>query len=767
MDKIGKYDIVRQIGEGGFGVVYEGLDPFLKRRVAIKTCTSEAKELRERFYREAEIAGKLQHRHIVTVHDFGVHDEVPYLVQEFLSGHDLDTIIARRTVLSSDRRLEILLDVAKGLEHAHTKGVIHRDIKPGNIRVLDDASAKILDFGIAKLANVASHLTRTGMTVGTAAYLPPEQIRGAEVDHRADIFSFGVTAYELLSGERPYTGNTISKLFYQLLNEAPTPMNELWPECPPELADVVERCLRKDPGERFGSFGEVIRSLNRVQAAMRRESDKMSGGTTNILTTGKGGLTSLGQALVDDEDVASGQFPTEIEIEAEEPTDQVDPGTRVVTWARQLLSEGDPAAAQEALRLFLAETPKHAEASTLLAEVSKQLNDERLTALTSEVESALTAGESAQARVLLADAEREGFTSDQLARLFLRVEAVEKEANTARDSELANKAKELRELAGQKDFGRALRLLEALERHYGDHPELATLGAEVRSAREKEVATHVAAVREALASDSVDPASQALAALRRLDPENVELDQLAEAVEEKRSVDKRVGDILKRVQELIREGHLEAAFTALKAAETQHGGGPFVELQQRVRELRREKLEREVAASIGEGRRHLQKGELPATVAAIEKALAIDPDNQEALAVLKAAQSRLRGPGEADQSVKPDDFGGVIDQATVKLTSQQIRAAEEQAAAEEALRIRTDEAKRARGEETASEPGATDRDGRKQKPSRAVGESSSAPQAAGTPGTATANRPDSATSPIAPKTASPIVPPSSASSTRV
>jgi serine/threonine-protein kinase len=270
MERIGKYTIVGQIGTGGFGVVYEGRDPFLKRRVAIKTCTSEEPEIRDRFFREAEIAGNLQHRNIVTVHDFGVQDEIPYLVQEYLDGEDLDRVVARREPISPLRRVEILAQVARGLEYAHGRGVIHRDVKPGNIRLTSEGTVKIMDFGIAKLSNVASHLTRTGMTIGTAAYLPPEQIRGTPVDHRADLFSFGVTAYELLTYRRPFSGKNISALFWELLQREPDPLSGDWPGCPPALESLVLRCLAKDPGGRYPSFGALLAELEPIIESMQR-----------------------------------------------------------------------------------------------------------------------------------------------------------------------------------------------------------------------------------------------------------------------------------------------------------------------------------------------------------------------------------------------------------------------------------------------------------------------------------------------------------------
>jgi len=270
MNQIGKYAIVGQIGTGGFGVVYEGRDPFLKRRVAIKTCSSEEPEIRDRFFREAEIAGNLQHRNIVTVHDFGIQDGVPYLVQEYLTGEDLDRVVARREPLPPAQRVDILAQAARGLEYAHRHGVIHRDVKPANIRITADGTVKIMDFGIAKLSNVTSHLTRTGMTLGTAAYLPPEQIRGTAVDHRADVFSFGVTAYELLTYKRPFGGKTISALFWELLQREAEPLANHWPSCPPALDEVVRRCLAKDPQQRYAHFGEVIPELEAVLAELQR-----------------------------------------------------------------------------------------------------------------------------------------------------------------------------------------------------------------------------------------------------------------------------------------------------------------------------------------------------------------------------------------------------------------------------------------------------------------------------------------------------------------
>ena len=263
--EIGKYKITAKLGQGSFGVVYQGRDAYLKRDVAIKVCSVEDSGLRQRFFREAEISGKLVHKNIVTVYEFGFEGEIPYLVQEMLSGEDLSPIVKRRAPLLPADKLDYLLQIATGLGYAHTQGVIHRDIKPGNVRVLEEGKVKIMDFGIAKLASAETQLTQKGVTMGTASYLPPEQVRGGELDHRADIFSFGVLAYELLTYQRPFRGNTLSALVYQILYKVPQSMEEAWPESPGPLARVIAKCLEKKPERRYESFGELIPELTAIR----------------------------------------------------------------------------------------------------------------------------------------------------------------------------------------------------------------------------------------------------------------------------------------------------------------------------------------------------------------------------------------------------------------------------------------------------------------------------------------------------------------------
>jgi len=276
LEKIGKYEVAEQIGVGGFGAVYRGRDPFIKRTVAIKTCSIDDEEIKSRFFREAELAGNLHHRHITTIYDFGVENGIPYIVQEFLTGEDLDKKIKRGEAMPVVRKVEILMSIAEGLHYAHEAQIIHRDIKPGNVRVLDDGTVKLMDFGIAKSLVSDSHLTQTGITLGTSAYLAPEQIRGEGVDRRTDIFALGVLSYELLTYRKPFRGEHLSTVLYRILNEQPEPLESIAPDVPPALAAVVRRAMEKSADKRYPSMQEMLRDLHALYKELTGASARYS-----------------------------------------------------------------------------------------------------------------------------------------------------------------------------------------------------------------------------------------------------------------------------------------------------------------------------------------------------------------------------------------------------------------------------------------------------------------------------------------------------------
>jgi serine/threonine-protein kinase len=261
---VGKYEVIDQIAVGGFGIIYKGWDPFIKRKVAIKMCATPDDEVRQRFQQEAQFVGNLVHRNITLVFDYGVEDEVPYIVQEFLSGYDLDELLKADVVSDEDTIVSILIQVCEGLEFAHQRGIVHRDIKPSNIRVLEDGTVKIMDFGIAKSVLAASKLTQTGIALGTAGYLAPEQIQGRTVDARTDIFAVGVVAFELVTGTRPFESATLSNVLYKILNEEPEYPPGVDAVCSPELQAVLRRCMAKNPEERYQAAAELLADLRGI-----------------------------------------------------------------------------------------------------------------------------------------------------------------------------------------------------------------------------------------------------------------------------------------------------------------------------------------------------------------------------------------------------------------------------------------------------------------------------------------------------------------------
>lgn len=270
IERIGKYHVIRAAGSGGFGTVYEGYDVELDRNVAIKICTGGESQL-ERFRREARVVSQLKHRNVALVYDFGFDEDaaVHYLVEEFLSGVDLDKKFDDRDRLPPSLRLRYMMGIAQGLEFVHERGLIHRDLSPRNIRVLHDHTIKIMDFGLAKDAT-DSTLTLMGDNFGTIGYTAPEQVTGMRtVDQRTDIFSFGVIAYELLTHTNPFMAENMGRFIQKIHHHEPRPLTELWPGCPPELAAVIHRCMEKTPEERTPSCSEVLPILRKTLRYLR------------------------------------------------------------------------------------------------------------------------------------------------------------------------------------------------------------------------------------------------------------------------------------------------------------------------------------------------------------------------------------------------------------------------------------------------------------------------------------------------------------------
>lgn len=280
MERIGRYEILAELGRGAMGAVYKARDPQIGRTVAIKTILTaglspdELVQYKQRFYREAQTAGQVNHPGIITIHDIAEDEKgQPFLVMEFVDGVTLHRMLRPGHSghlperLPLDQALDLAAQVAEALDFAHRQGVVHRDIKPGNIMITAEGRAKIADFGIAKFTDAEA--TRTTTVLGTPAYMAPEQLRGGVVDARSDIFSLGAMLYWIITGQKPFPGEDLTSVSFKVVYTDPPKPTEIIPSLPKDLDIVVSRCLTKNPGDRYQSAKELANDLAAIRAGKR------------------------------------------------------------------------------------------------------------------------------------------------------------------------------------------------------------------------------------------------------------------------------------------------------------------------------------------------------------------------------------------------------------------------------------------------------------------------------------------------------------------
>jgi serine/threonine protein kinase len=268
MEQIGRYKITGELGRGAMGIVYRALDPAIGRTVAIKvirlnefTDPSERTRLRDRLFREAQSAGVLSHPNIVTIYDIDEENGGAYIAMEFVDGPTLDQMLTADPP-DSGLMLSILRQTAAALDYAHSRGIIHRDIKPANVMIHERSSVKITDFGVARIQS--QQMTQAGVMIGTPNYMSPEQIQGRPIDGRSDQFSLGVIAYELLTGERPFAGNSLATVVFKIMNEEPLPVQRLNPTLGWAAETVLKKALAKSPGDRYANCTEFVAALEKA-----------------------------------------------------------------------------------------------------------------------------------------------------------------------------------------------------------------------------------------------------------------------------------------------------------------------------------------------------------------------------------------------------------------------------------------------------------------------------------------------------------------------
>ncbi len=263
----GRYKVIEVLGKGAMGTVYKGIDPAINRPVALKTIRldfvndrAEMAELKERLFREAQAAGKLSHPNIVTIYDVGSEAHLQYIAMEYLEGQTLENIIKKKVKFNYRIIAQVITQICNALDYAHDRGIVHRDIKPANIMILKDYRVKVMDYGIARIDS--NSMTKTGIAMGTPNYISPEQLKGLPIDRRADIFSLGVVMYEMLLGHRPFKGDSITSLIYNILNHEPEKPSNINPEIPLLFDHIIMKALKKNPAERYQKTSEINTDLH-------------------------------------------------------------------------------------------------------------------------------------------------------------------------------------------------------------------------------------------------------------------------------------------------------------------------------------------------------------------------------------------------------------------------------------------------------------------------------------------------------------------------
>jgi serine/threonine-protein kinase len=274
--KFGRFEVIDILGRGAMGVVYRAKDSALGRTVAIKTISltgsaSERDVHEARFMQEARAAGSISHPAIITIYDVGREGDTAFIAMELLEGRDLRDMIGTVS-LTPSHSVSIAATVAEGLAYAHERGIVHRDIKPGNIMVLPDGRVKIMDFGIAHV-HEPSVKTQTGVLLGSPQYMSPEQIAGQPIDHRADIFALGLVLYEMLTGVKPFQGEDIPELMFKVANLSATPPSHLAPDLPPVIDFILARAMKKKADERYATAADMAKDLRDAMGEVRAAED--------------------------------------------------------------------------------------------------------------------------------------------------------------------------------------------------------------------------------------------------------------------------------------------------------------------------------------------------------------------------------------------------------------------------------------------------------------------------------------------------------------
>jgi len=686
IQKLGKYTIVEKLGEGAMGAVYKAYDEILDRYVAVKTMAEDIKwdpELKLRFYREARSAAGLHHPNIVTIHDLGEEGKITYIVMELLQGEDLKSLIARQAPISLEKKLSIIAQVADGLNHAHLNGIIHRDVKPGNIHVSPSGNVKIVDFGIARIPS--SDLTRSGARLGTPIYMSPEQIRGSAYDERSDIFSTGIVFYELLTYRHPFRDKNIAKTLDNILFQSRFPFAEQFPDAPPGLWEIVETCLAKEPDQRYASMAELAKACRDLLVRLNVESQQMlkqlEASMQSLRRAATEGRASpmLAQALKQAESLMAredrsdycelkrittvladlapateaaaappGVRPAAATAAAPQeaaPSPDEARGRELMQSGRSLLDQGRPQEALEQLRRAMSLLGPKEEVVQALVAARKQL-EERQRARSPQLEAAaqaLAAREFERAleavdQILAAEP-----ANPEALELRRRIQGeiqAEEDRRRRREEGEKQKAAGLR-LAAEQRFREARPLLERALELLGEDPEAKlALDRAAQAVRAEElnqrIRTELARAGELLQSGQPDKARAHVRFVLNLAPGHEEASQMLARIEQAEAELRKTAEIasrLKGAREALQRNDLESAGArAGEALALDPENAEAHALLEQIERAREEKRRRdEIDALLARGREALRRQSFDEAAARADEILQLDPGHAEAL----------------------------------------------------------------------------------------------------------------------------------------
>jgi len=600
LKKLGKYEVLGELGHGAMGVVYRARDPIINRPVALKIITASGTnypDLLQRFYREAQSAGGLQHPNIVTIYDMGDQGGVPYIAMELIEGKNLEQLIASRATLPISLKLVYAMQACAAFDYAHKRGIIHRDIKPGNVMLTKEGTVKVVDFGIARVLEASK--TQTGMLIGTFAYMSPEQYHGEHADERSDIWSFGVLLYELLCYERPFSGSTAATLMHNICVQEPRLVREVAQDCPPELEAVVSKLLQKSPVDRCQSMEDLLIELGPICKSLQGASvTEMVAQSRELVQQGDFSQARdvLRQALQFDS--TNPQVRSLLErVNAELKRLLIRPKAQErLEKGRALLEQGKIQEAKAAVESALELDSSFEAAQELQRLVQKELHREELVCEWLQAsKQRLAEGVPDEAEVLLLKV-LEAEPSNEEAKA-LQSQVLNEKAERQRRLHLLQTMQQARNLWTQQNYAECTKLLIELQKEYPDEDEISRLLETVREDEaEQEKLEKLEKARNLLASREFEECSVVLADLQRRFPSNDEISRLLVELSADQAKQRRLQSLAEARRLLAARGY-EECFSALMALQKEFPGEDEISgLLQSAREDQAEQLRQQGVA---------------------------------------------------------------------------------------------------------------------------------------------------------------------------